>query len=85
MASELQLLYVDGIADALDLPGTQRQRRRRVYSLHEKDPRFPTFVVGGRIVARPSTLLRYLENLERAKLQGGNGVRAPSLGKTGEL
>ncbi len=85
MASELQLLYVDGIAEALDFPGTQRQKRRRVYALHEKDPNFPTIVVGGRIVARPPALLKYLENLERAKLQGGNGVRDPSLGKTGEL
>ena len=85
MASELQLLDVDGIGEALGFQGTQRQKRRRVYALHEKDPNFPTIMVGGRIVARPPTLLRFLENLERAKLQGGNGVRAPSLGKTGEL
>ncbi len=81
---DLQLLDVDGIAEALGFQGTQRQKRRRVYALHEKDPKFPTITVGGRVVARPPALLKFLENLERAKLQRGNGVRDPSLGKAGE-
>ena len=82
--SDLKLLDVDGIAEALGFQGTKRQRRRRVYSLHEKDPRFPTIVVGGRVVARRAALLTFVEKLERAKLRDGNGVRDPSLGKAGE-
>ncbi len=68
--NDLELLDVDGIADAYGFKGTQRQRRRRVYALHEKDPRFPTITVGGRVMARPTALLRFLENLEQEKLQG---------------
>ncbi len=76
---DLQLLDVDGIAEALGFQGTQRQRRRRVYSLHEKDPSFPTITVGGRVVARRPTLLRFVENLERAKLQRIERANAPLL------
>ncbi len=53
---DLQLLDVDGIAEALGFQGTQRQKRRRVYALHEKDPNFPTITVVGRVVARPPAL-----------------------------
>ncbi len=80
--NDLELLDVDGIAEALGFQGTQRQRRRRVYALHEKDSNFPTIMVGGRVVARRAALLTFVEKLERAKLQGGDGVRDPSLGKT---
>ncbi len=80
--NDLELLDVDRIAEALGFQGTQRQRRRRVYALHEKDPNFPTIMVGGRVVARRPALLRFVENLERAKLQGGDGVRNPSLAET---
>ncbi len=76
---DLQLLDVDGIAEALGFQGTQRQRRRRVYALHEKDPKFPTIMVGGRVVARRPTLLRFVENLERAKLQRIERANAPLL------
>ena len=68
--NDLELLYVDGIADALGFQGTKRQKRRRVYALHEKQPGFPTISVGGRVMARPPALLMFLENLEQEKLQG---------------
>ena len=67
---DLQLLDVDGIAEAFGFQGTQRQKRRRVYALHEKQPGFPTILVGGRVMARPPALLMFLENLEQEKLQG---------------
>ncbi len=74
--NDLELLDVDGIADAYGFQGTQRQRRRRVYALHEKDPSFPTITVGGRVMARRTALLRYLENLETAKLQHNDRANA---------
>ncbi|MEE8528135.1 MAG: hypothetical protein V3S70_06130 [Gammaproteobacteria bacterium] len=77
--NDLELLDVDRIAEALGFQGTQRQRRRRVYALHEKDPNFPTIMVGGRVVARRPTLLRFVENLERAKLQRIERANAPLL------
>ena len=77
---DLQLLDVDGIAEALGFQGTQRQKRRRVYALHEKQPGFPTIFVGGRVMARRPALLRFLENLERAKLLGDDRAHDQQIG-----